>query len=357
MGMRLMVFLRWSLPVEKYYKDTKTFSCISRPDIQIPFKSVNDDYCDCPDGSDEPGTSACAHIAADKSPLPGFYCKNKGHNPSFLSFQRVNDGVCDYELCCDGTDEWAHVGGIKCEHRCKEIGKKWRKEQEEKTKALSAAVQKRKELVQTAQRQRRETQDRIGDLETEIQAAQLKVTVLKSELAKVRTEEKKKAAKKGTKKKGGKEAHVLAGLAKKRIDELREALIVVKRAYDDDHARVLELQGILRGLKLGYDPNFNDYAVKQAVRNWEEFDVRENDNSGMWPKPKIPDCGKLVEEDGPTSGINFPAWEEQEPEEKTLGTSTREEFCKKLFCCVFADSLSSRTNPPAVPGYDCSGNN
>jgi protein kinase C substrate 80K-H len=162
----------------------------------------------------------------------------------------------------------------------------------------------------------------------------LKVTVLKSELAKVRAEEKQKAAKRGPKKKSGKEAHVLAGLAKKRIDEMREALLVLKRAYDDDHARVLELQGILRGLKLGYDPNFNDYAVKRAVRSWEEFDVRENDASGRWPKPAIPDVGKLAEEDGPTSGINFQAWEAPEPEEKTLGKSGREGNSAKWFVAL-----------------------
>ncbi|KAL0460530.1 UNVERIFIED_CONTAM: Glucosidase 2 subunit beta [Sesamum latifolium] len=47
---------------------------------------LNDDFCDCPDGSDEPGTSAC--------PNGKFYCKNAGHIPVLLYSSRVNDGIC-----------------------------------------------------------------------------------------------------------------------------------------------------------------------------------------------------------------------------------------------------------------------
>lgn len=52
---------------------------------------MNDDYCDCPDGSDEPGTSACANGK--------FWCK--GSN-SYIPSSQVDDGICD---CCDGLDE------------------------------------------------------------------------------------------------------------------------------------------------------------------------------------------------------------------------------------------------------------
>ena len=41
--------------IDRYSSDT--FTCDGNKVISI--KSINDDYCDCLDGSDEPGTSAC----------------------------------------------------------------------------------------------------------------------------------------------------------------------------------------------------------------------------------------------------------------------------------------------------------
>ncbi|KAJ1342508.1 hypothetical protein BSLG_002950 [Batrachochytrium salamandrivorans] len=73
----------------------------------IPFDSVNDDYCDCEDGSDEPGTSACDGGT--------FSCINKGHIESHIPSSRVNDGVCD-EACCDGSDEYS--SNAKCSNQC-----------------------------------------------------------------------------------------------------------------------------------------------------------------------------------------------------------------------------------------------
>eukprot|EP00271_Cylindrocystis_brebissonii_P007741 TRINITY_DN213_c0_g1_i1.p1 TRINITY_DN213_c0_g1~~TRINITY_DN213_c0_g1_i1.p1 ORF type:complete len:687 (+),score=192.78 TRINITY_DN213_c0_g1_i1:227-2062(+) len=75
----------------------------------VPIKRVNDDFCDCVDGTDEPGTSACA--------LGMFYCRNRGHKPLTVFSSRVNDGICD---CCDGSDEYS--GRTQCINTCKEAG-------------------------------------------------------------------------------------------------------------------------------------------------------------------------------------------------------------------------------------------
>jgi len=58
-------------------------------EILLNLQFVNDDYCDCDDGLDEPGTSACN----------GLFSCSQG---SFIYSTQVGDGICD---CCDGTDE------------------------------------------------------------------------------------------------------------------------------------------------------------------------------------------------------------------------------------------------------------
>ncbi|KAI2476233.1 Glucosidase 2 protein [Pyrenophora tritici-repentis] len=271
----------------KYYKDAETFSCISNPSITLPISRLNDDYCDCPDGSDEPGTAACAYLSSLSPPqplsfkakdvnatpaLPGFYCKNKGHQPSYIPFTNVNDGACDYELCCDGSDEYEGVGGIKCVDQCAKIGKEWRKADEARQKSLSAAKQRRKELIAEAGRMRKEVEDRIETLKTKIEGATLQVDELTKNLAEVERAERGKAVKGAGK--GGK-VTVLAGLAKQRIQELTDNVVRVRNERNAAQARVEELEGMLKRFKEEYNPNFNDEGVKRAVQAWENYAAQE----------------------------------------------------------------------------------
>jgi len=70
--------------------DNGNFTCLDGQQ-QINFDKINDNSCDCDDGSDEPGTSACDFH---------FFCEPEHR---YLKSNLVNDGVCD---CCDGSDEW-----------------------------------------------------------------------------------------------------------------------------------------------------------------------------------------------------------------------------------------------------------
>lgn len=72
------------------------FKCLDSKEL-IPIEAVNDDYCDCKDGSDEPGTSACSdriNLNGTGNGPKGFWCENKGHLQSWILNSRVNDGIC-----------------------------------------------------------------------------------------------------------------------------------------------------------------------------------------------------------------------------------------------------------------------
>lgn len=93
-------------------RDDGVFQCIQSME-KIGYSQINDDYCDCLDGSDEPGTNACSNGRFVCS-----YQEKYGNYPVVIPSNRVNDGVCD---CCDGSDEWKsqsdliHLAGKKME--------------------------------------------------------------------------------------------------------------------------------------------------------------------------------------------------------------------------------------------------
>ncbi|OAL35163.1 hypothetical protein AYO20_05640 [Fonsecaea nubica] len=312
----------------KFYKSAPSniFTCISNPSISIPFSRVNDDFCDCPDGSDEPGTSACSYLSPLSPPqyhpgpdtpasvsinstlaLPGFYCKNKGHVPAYLRFESVNDGKCDYDVCCDGSDEWANVGGIKCEDRCQQIGKEYRKTEETRQKSLRAALKRKAQLTTEAERLRKEVEIKIEDAQIKLKGFQIHVKEADENLKEVERREKLKAIRGNAGGKGGGKVSVLVGLAKSRVDELRSHLEKTRYQRDSMVARITELEGILAALKDEHNPNFNDDGVKRAVRGWEDYAARETDDG--WTEAEDRDLDAVLTEDNETNGINWAEFE------------------------------------------------
>ena len=217
----------------------------------------------------------------------------------------VNDGVCDYDLCCDGSDEWAGVGGIKCENRCKEIGKEWRKNDEQRQRAFGQAAKRRKELIADAMRLRKEVEARITTLQTESEGSAVRLKELELALAETEKRERGKVLKSAGK---GSRIAVLASLAKDRIEELRTSLVDVRRQRNDAIARVTELETLLTTFKEEYNPNFNDEGVKRAVRNWEEYAAR--DKPPLNQEADDQDLEEIAKPDEDSGAIRWSDWEE-----------------------------------------------
>ncbi|EOY31649.1 Calmodulin-binding protein isoform 1 [Theobroma cacao] len=149
-------FLGISPQDEKYYKSSSDSIKCKDGSKKFSKSQLNDDFCDCPDGTDEPGTSAC--------PTAKFYCQNAGHLPQFLFSSRVNDGICD---CCDGSDEYD--GQVKCPNTCWEAGKVARDRLIKKITTYKEGVTLRK---------------------LEIEQAKIAIAKNKAELTKLKDEEK-----------------------------------------------------------------------------------------------------------------------------------------------------------------------
>ncbi|KAI3412389.1 uncharacterized protein J3R85_017426 [Psidium guajava] len=139
----------------KYYSSSHSIKC-KDGSRKFTRAQLNDDFCDCPDGTDEPGTSACQNGK--------FYCRNAGHVPVIVFSSRVNDGICD---CCDGSDEYDDK--VKCLNTCREAGK-----------AAGDALKKKIALYQKG----------VAIHKQEVERAKAALAKDKEELSKLKSEEK-----------------------------------------------------------------------------------------------------------------------------------------------------------------------
>ncbi|XP_045132531.1 glucosidase 2 subunit beta-like isoform X1 [Portunus trituberculatus] len=198
------------VPLSKasFYDPSRDFSCLDGSGT-IPFSYVNDDYCDCQDGSDEPGTAAC--------PNGFFHCTNAGHSPLTLPSSRVNDGVCD---CCDASDEYA--SSANCVDVCRELGRAAREEAVKRREERLRGFQLRQAMIEDGHKRKKEAEGKIEDLKKEKEEADT-VRIEKEELKKAAEEPEKEALEKYRAAESEKKAQEIAQQKEKDEAEAREA--------------------------------------------------------------------------------------------------------------------------------------
>ncbi|CAI5746484.1 unnamed protein product [Peronospora destructor] len=129
-----------SLELQQKLRIASSFTC-DNGQQHLDLLRLNDNYCDCEDGSDEPGTSACSHTAAV------FHCVNSGYFSANIPTSRVNDGICD---CCDASDEYA--SGASCASNCYEVMQSFKADKSVLIEQVEYGLKDRAELVTKAQK-------------------------------------------------------------------------------------------------------------------------------------------------------------------------------------------------------------
>ncbi|GFO34808.1 glucosidase 2 subunit beta, partial [Plakobranchus ocellatus] len=240
-----------SLEKAPFYDGTE-FRCFSNGKT-IPMEHVNDDYCDCEDGSDEPGTSACSNGL--------FYCENKPYKGTYIMSSRVNDGICD---CCDGSDEYD--GTIVCENTCEKLFAEIRAQQEAFRKKQEEGYKVKLEYIQQGHRIKEEKRARLSEL-TKNKAMlveerdKLRATKEEKEVPEKEAKDKHEEAWKATKE----EKEVPEKEAKDKHEEAWKALKEERKKEKDAEAAAIAFSQL--------DANQDNVVDFPEIMKYSEFDI------------------------------------------------------------------------------------
>ncbi|EGW34535.1 uncharacterized protein SPAPADRAFT_133564 [Spathaspora passalidarum NRRL Y-27907] len=225
--------------------DVQYWHCLNDSSIRLTYNQINDNYCDCPDGSDEPGTNACENSK--------YYCENKGHFPAYIDSFKLNDGVCDYDVCCDGSDE-----PEGCENKCDVIHNQYVEYKENVEKFMATSLQTKEKYLQVAKTKKEKLSNDKTRLEQQLSSAQKQLERLRLELENKELEAELE------------EPSVYEALSDHFVN-LNQKLQANKEILFTKNSHIDTLEQILHTLANNYNPNFNDPAVKESINKFKQY--------------------------------------------------------------------------------------
>ncbi|KAJ3211794.1 hypothetical protein HDU82_004906 [Entophlyctis luteolus] len=144
-------------------RTSAVFACLDGSK-SIPASSINDDFCDCPDGSDEPGTAACLNGS--------FYCTNHGYVGATIPSSRPDPE------CCDGSDEY--LGVIDCLNVCAQVASSAKKARDEESAVRKKGLKTKREYIRYGAKEKALRSEKLKELESERRDVTSKVEELKA---------------------------------------------------------------------------------------------------------------------------------------------------------------------------------
>ncbi|XP_068676407.1 glucosidase 2 subunit beta-like [Montipora foliosa] len=244
-----------------FYDPSKDFTCLDGL-LTIPFNSVNDDYCDCSDGSDEPGTPACSNGI--------YHCTNAGFRPKNIPSSRVNDGLCD---CCDGSDEYD--GSVSCPNTCKELYKELYQRQREDAELAKQGLAVKQDYSRQGQEKKEDRKQKLEELKKQLEEKKAAVESLRAKKEEVEAIEKEAKDKHENEWKETK-AKILA-------ERDRASAEAAFKALDVDEDGRLTVQEIVDTELL--DKKYNDEEAKELLGGYEDTDF-DSFYSVLWSNVK-----------------------------------------------------------------------